>query len=93
MKIFGREPAVIIGVAVTIILNIVLTLQGEGFINDAAAGTITDVVNGLGTLLISLAPLLGALLTRQNVYSPATVQEVATQAAATGSATITITPP
>lgn len=70
-SIWSREPAVIIGAAITVLLNIVATLLGAGFISDALAGNITDVINGLGAAVLALLPLITAVLIRQKV-SPAT---------------------
>ena len=69
MSIFGREPAVWIGLIVTIVLNVVQTLAGQGFISDATAGRITDIANGGSTLALALLPLITALLVRPAVTS------------------------
>lgn len=70
MNLWNREPAVLIGVAVTIALNAVATLAGEGIITDVAAGQVTDIVNGASGLILSLLPLITAVLIRGRV-SPA----------------------
>jgi ABC-type transporter Mla maintaining outer membrane lipid asymmetry permease subunit MlaE len=68
----NKEPALIIGTVVTIILGALQTLQGNGFISDVAAGTATDLVNQVGNLLVLLVPLITAAIVRGRVYSPAT---------------------
>lgn len=90
---FGKEPALIIGTVVTIVVAIITTLSGNGFISDAAAGKATDTVNAIQQIVVLLLPLITAVLTRTQVYSPATVQRVANQAAATGSPVVTAAPP
>lgn len=67
MKLWNREPAVLIGIAVTIVVNAVATLAGEGIISDAAAGQVTASVQSLGTLIVSLLPLITAVLIRPKV--------------------------
>lgn len=76
MTLWNREPAVLIGVAVTIVLNAIATLNGEGLISDAAAGNVTDLVNGVSGLLLALLPLITAVLIRGRVYSPASVESL-----------------
>ena len=66
-KILGREVSFWIGLIVTIVLGIVTTLAGEGLISDVAAGRVTDGVNAVAQLLTLVAPLIAALLIRQNV--------------------------
>jgi uncharacterized membrane protein len=68
----NKEPALIIGTIVTILLAALQTLQGNGFISDIAAGTATDLVNSVANLLVLLVPLITAAVVRQRVYSPAT---------------------
>ncbi len=63
----NKEPALIIGTIVTIILGVVTTLDGNGFISDALAGHVTDAVNAIGQLLILLLPLITAALIRTQV--------------------------
>lgn len=70
MSIWGKEPAVIIGTIVTILLAVVTTLNGNGFISDAAAGKLTDLANGAGQLVLLLLPLITSLIIRTQV-SPA----------------------
>lgn len=89
----NKEPVLIIGTIVTVIIGAISTLSGNGLISDVAAGRATDVVKGIGDLLTLLAPLIAAALTRGKVFSPATTQVVANNAAATGDSTITVTPP
>ena len=67
----NKEPALIIGTIVTILLAVVTTLSGNGFISDALAGKLTDLVNGAGQLILLLLPLITAALIRTRVYSPA----------------------
>ena len=93
MTIWGKEPVVIIGTVVTVLVGVIATLLGNGFISDAAAGKATDAINSIGQLLILLAPLIATLLARTQAFSPATVKAVAANAAATGNATVTMTPP
>jgi hypothetical protein len=65
--VFGREPAVWIGLIVTIILGAVSTLAGEGVITDVLAGGITDGVNALAQLAVLIAPLIAGILIRSQV--------------------------
>ena len=88
-----KEPAVIIGTIVTILLAVLQALSGNGFISDALAGKLTDLANGAGQLLLLLLPLITSILIRPTVYSPSTVQTVANNSAATGSSVVTVTPP
>lgn len=62
--IFGREPAVWIGLIVTIILGAVSTLVGQGFISDVLAGKVTDAVNAIAQLAVLFAPLIAGILIR-----------------------------
>lgn len=66
-----KEPALIVGTIVTIILAVAQTLAGNGFISDIAAGKITDIVNATASLVLLLIPLITAALARRFVYSPA----------------------
>lgn len=66
-----KEPALILGTIVTIILGVVTTLNGDGFISDAAAGKVTDLVNAGAQLIVLLIPLITAAVIRQKVFSPA----------------------
>lgn len=81
MGIFNKEPALIIGTVVTILVGAIATLSGNGFISDAAAGKATDLVNAAAQLLVLLAPLIATAVTRQNVYAPATVAEIVDEVA------------
>jgi len=67
----SKEPALIIGTIVTILLAAVTTLDGNGFISDALAGKLTDLVNGASQLIILLLPFITGVLIRSKVYSPA----------------------
>jgi hypothetical protein len=67
VTIFGKEPALVIGTIVTIIVGIVSTLANDGFISDLAAGRLTDLVNGAGQLLLLLLPLITAAIIRTQV--------------------------
>jgi hypothetical protein len=93
MTIWGKEPAIIIGTIVTIIVAVITTLSGNGFISEAVAGKAVDAVNAIQQLILALLPLITAVLVRQQVYAPATVEKVAAQAARTGSPTVTVGPP
>ena len=66
----NREPALIIGTIVTIVLGILATLQGDGFISDALAGKLTDLVTAGSQIIVLLIPLITAALIRTKV-SPA----------------------
>jgi len=68
---FQKEPALIIGTVVTIILAALQTLNGNGFISDVTTGTSTDLVNSVSQLLVLLVPLITAGIVRTQVYSPA----------------------
>lgn len=63
----NKEPALIIGTIVTIILGVVTTLDGNGFISDALAGKVTDAVNAIGQIIILLLPVITAALIRTQV--------------------------
>jgi hypothetical protein len=65
--ILGREPAVIIGLVVTIVLGAVQTLTGQGFISDVTSGQITDGVNAIAQLAVLFAPLIAGILIRPRV--------------------------
>lgn len=65
--IFGRQPAVWIGIIVSAVLAVVSVLTGQGVISDALAGRITDGVNALAQLLVLVAPLITGLLIRPTV--------------------------
>lgn len=68
----NKEPALLIGTLVTIILGVVTTLAGDGIISDALAGKITDIVNAGAQLLVLLIPIITGILIRGQVYSPNT---------------------
>jgi hypothetical protein len=86
MGIFNKEPALIIGTAVTILVGAIATLSGNGFISDAAAGKATDLVNSIAQLLVLLAPLIATAVTRGQVYSPETVEVIVEDMAVEGAA-------
>lgn len=65
--IFGREPAVWIGIIVSCILAVLSVLTGQGVVSDAIAGRITDGVNAVAQLLVILAPLITGALIRGRV--------------------------
>jgi citrate lyase alpha subunit len=65
--IFGREPAVWIGVIVSCILAVVGVLTGQGVISDALGGHITDATNALAQILVLVAPLVTGVLIRGQV--------------------------
>ena len=65
-----KEPALIIGTVVTILVAILATLSGNGFISDALAGKLTDAVNSVAQIVILLIPLITAAFIRAKV-SPA----------------------
>lgn len=62
-----REPALIIGTVVTIIVGAIATLSGNGFISDVTAGRATDLVNSAAQLLVLLSPIIASVLTRPRV--------------------------
>ena len=66
----NKEPALIIGTIVTILVAIVTTLSGNGFISDIAAGRATDIINSAAQLILLLIPLITAGIVRSRVYSP-----------------------
>ena len=70
-SIWSKEPAIIIGAVLTVVLNLVASLAGQGFISDAIAGHLTDIFNSLGALVVALLPVITAIFVRQAVYSPA----------------------
>lgn len=67
MTIFGRQPAVWIGIIVSCILAVVGVLSGEGVLSDALKGQITDGVNALAQILVLLAPVITGILIRPQV--------------------------
>jgi hypothetical protein len=66
----------LVGIAVTILVNIVGTLAGEGLISEVLAGNVTDLIGAVGGLIVAVLPLITSLLIRPRVYSPATVEAV-----------------
>lgn len=70
--ILQKEPAVVIGVIATIVLNAIAELSGNGLISAGTAEASTNIVNSGVSLLISILPIILALVTRQFVTSPAT---------------------
>ena len=70
----NKEPALIVGTIVTIILATAQTLAGNGFISDIAAGKVTDIVNAVAALVLLLIPLITAALIRP-VVTPAAPAE------------------
>jgi hypothetical protein len=91
MSIFGREPAVIVGIGAAVVLAVIQTLVGKGVLSPDIGTTIGQALDPTqGGWAI---PIIVGIVTRFAVYSPATVQKVATQAAATGNPTVTLTPP
>lgn len=71
MKIFGREPAVWVGLIATIALAVISALAGQGFISEALSGKLTDMTNAAVGLAATLTPLITALVIRQGVTSVA----------------------
>jgi len=67
MTVFGREPSVWIGIIVSCVLAVVGILAGEGLINDALKGQITDGVNAVAQLLVLLAPVITGIVIRGQV--------------------------
>lgn len=67
MTILGREPAVWVGIIVSCIFAVVGVLSGEGLINDALKGQITDGVNAVAQLLVLLAPVITGIVIRGQV--------------------------
>lgn len=65
--IFGREPAVWIGIIVSCVLAVVSVLTGQGVLSEALAGKITDVLNALAQIIVLLAPVITGLLIRPRV--------------------------
>ena len=65
--VFGRQPAVWIGVIASCILAVVTTLLGQGIISDALAGRVTDLVNASAQILTILAPVIAGLVIRTQV--------------------------
>lgn len=75
-NIWQKEPAVIIGAAATVLLQLIGALVDQGFVSEVAGGRITDLVNAGSAFLVATLPLLLALVIRAKVYSPATVQRL-----------------
>jgi hypothetical protein len=88
--IFGREPAVILGIIAAAVLAAVRSLGGDGVIGPDLADSIERALNPTDGWAI---PIILGIVTRFFVYAPKTVKEVAATAAATGSPVVTTTPP
>lgn len=63
----AREPAITIGVIGSVIVGIIGVLLGNGIISELAAGKAVDLVQSLVGFLVLLAPIITAIITRQNV--------------------------
>lgn len=72
--IFGREPAVWIGLVITLISGAVATLLGYGLISDIQANRVNDLLEAAAQLALALAPLITGLLIRQTVTPVAAPQ-------------------
>lgn len=82
--LFNKEPVLIITTIVTIVAGAIATLTGNGLISDVTAGKATDAVNGIGQLLVLLAPVIAGIVARGQVYSSNSVATIQAAAAATG---------
>ncbi len=65
--IFGRQPAVWIGIIVSLIVGVLTTLSGNGLISDALKGQVTNIVNATAQLATLLAPVIAGLLIKGQV--------------------------
>ena len=65
--IFGRQPAMWIGIIAACVLAVVQTLLGQGVISEALAGNLTLGVNALAQLITLLIPVFAGYVTKQYV--------------------------
>lgn len=70
-SIWSKEPAVIIGAIVAVVLQVIGALTDQGFVSELVGGRLTDIANALGALSLALVPVITAILVRGAVYSPA----------------------
>jgi len=80
-RLLHAEPAAFIALFSAVVTFAV----SAGVISQAHADTLVSIG---GTLIPPLLILVTGLITRQNVYSPKTVQKIATRAASTGVASV-----
>lgn len=73
MSIAKREPLVLLGIAFTVGLAVVQSLQGQGIIGEDIAATITAAIDPEGGWLL---PLIVTVIGRFLVYSPAKAEEL-----------------
>lgn len=86
MTLFGRQPAFWIGLIVSLVVAVLSVLSGNGVINQATSGKITDATNALAQLLTILAPVIAGLLIKTQVTP------VAAPALPAGTSVTVITP-
>ena len=63
----NREPAFLIGLAVSLVVAVLGVLSGSGVITQITSGKITDFVTLLAGLLTILAPVIAGLLIKAHV--------------------------
>ena len=77
-----NEPLVLIGTLLSIAISAVATLLGAGFVSDVAAGRATEVLSSAAQLILVASPLIGAIIGRNFVYGPKTVEKLKAEPAA-----------
>lgn len=77
-----NEPLVLIGLILSIATSAVATLLGAGFVSDVAAGRATDILTSAGQLVVAFGPFIGAVIGRNFVYGPKTVEKIESDIAA-----------
>lgn len=82
----NKEAALIIGLIVSVIAAAVEQLSGPGIFTDNPTTTVINI-------LTVLTPLITGALTRYQVYSKASVEQIQAKAAATGEAAPLPPPP
>lgn len=66
---FNKEPAVLVGVALSIILAVIQQFAGGGIITADTAASASNIAN-------AAAPFVLGIITRSLVFSPATVEAI-----------------
>ncbi len=67
MKLFNREPAVVIGTIGSCVIAVAGVLLGNGFISEAVNGKLVDFTNAAVQIAVILTPLIVGIATRSQV--------------------------
>ena len=86
MNVFRTEPARVIGLIATVVVLVAQQLLASGIVT--SAGSIQWL-----NLIVSLTPMLAAELTRSQVFSPAVVSDLVSEARDEAQAELTRTSP